>query len=238
MPPLSKRETQSVDRYTDGTYLERHKDWHVEDSQWKADQVFKILKMANVQPRTVCEVGCGAGEILKRLSDRMPDSEFSGYEISPQAFEMCKKRTAPNIKYYLKNVLDDADAFFDCLLCIDVFEHVEDCFGFLKALKGKATYKVFHIPLDLSVLSLLRGSLMSVRDTAGHLHYFNAETARATLTDCGYQIVDAFYTTVFDLPQKSMRSQILRIPRKILFEISPDFAVRLIGGCSYMVLAT
>jgi len=51
----------------------------------------------------------------------------------------------------------EEDTYFDSLLCIDVFEHVEDYIGFVKTLKSKATYKIFHIPLDISVLSVIRG---------------------------------------------------------------------------------
>ena len=39
MPPLIKSETRSVNRYTDATYLERHKDWHVKDSQLKRAKI-------------------------------------------------------------------------------------------------------------------------------------------------------------------------------------------------------
>ena len=45
---------------------------------------------------------------------------------------------------------------FDLLLMLDVFEHVEDYIGLLRAVRSKAKQKLFHIPLDLSVQSVLR----------------------------------------------------------------------------------
>ena len=110
--------------------------------------------------------------------------------------------------------------------------------GFVRALKPKATWKVFHIPLDLSAWGVVRLSMMSSRKIVGHLHYFVQETALATLTDCGYEIVDSFYTKALDdFPAKTLRAKVMRLPRKILFKIAPNFAVRLMGGYSYMVLA-
>lgn len=223
--------------YTDGTYRARHASWHVEDSPWKARQIQRILERNQLVPDTVCEVGCGAGEVLKQLSHALPGATFTGYEVSPQAFELCQGREDQRVRYLLADLLAE-DARFDCLLCIDVFEHVEDYMGFLKELRPKATYKVFHIPLDISALSVLRGSMLGLRQQVGHIHYFTPETALATLRDCGYEIVDSFFTTPFDgLRNKTVKARLARVPRRILFSISPTLVVRLTGGCSLLVLA-
>ena len=167
----------------------------------------------------------------------MPNTDFFGYEVSPQAFELCKTRESEKVKYYLKNKLEE-DVFFDVLLCIDVFEHVEDYIGFVKILRSKATYKIFHIPLDISVLAVIRGTMISARQSSGHLHYFTPATALATLKDSGYEVVDYFYTTPFnDLPGKTVKGEIARWPRKILHALSPDLMVKLVGGCGLIVLS-
>ena len=53
--------------YTQGDYLENNPTWHVEDSPWKAQQIIKMMRRNNIRPKTVCEVRCGAGEILRQL---------------------------------------------------------------------------------------------------------------------------------------------------------------------------
>lgn len=223
--------------YASGEYLEKNSTWHVEDSPWKAIQINNILSKNNIESKTICEVGCGAGEILKQLSHKLPSVNFYGYELSPQAYEMCKTRESHNIQYKNKNIFDE-NILFDTLLCIDVFEHVEDYIGFLKALKTKAEYKIFHIPLDISVLSVLRDAQITARHNVGHLHYFTPATALATLTDAGYNIIDSAFTTSFDdLPSISIKAKIAKIPRKILYAISPNLMVKLLGGCSLIVLA-
>ena len=222
--------------YKDGTYLKNNATWHVGDSPWKARHIATILKKNGLNPSSVCEVGCGAGEILKQLSNASPNINFVGYELSPQAFELCKNRESEKVSYRLKNIFDE-NVFYDCLLCIDVFEHVEDYMGFIKALKPKANYKIFHIPLDVSVFSILRNSMMNSRKNVGHLHYFTRETALATLVDCGYEIIEGFYTKALDdFPSKTLKAKMMKLPRKILYTISPHWAARLSGGYSYLVL--
>jgi hypothetical protein len=75
-----------------------------------------------------------------------------------------------------------------------VFEHVPDYIGFLEKCKPLAKYKIYHIPLDIHVSSVLRGSFVNARYSVGHLHYFSEESALATLKDTGHEIVDCFYT--------------------------------------------
>jgi hypothetical protein len=234
--PVESKLHNPNDIYLDETYLDNNPTWHIEDSPWKARQIHTLLDKNKIKANTICEVGCGAGEILKQLSLKYPSAQLTGYELSPQAFELCKTRTNDKVHYHMENIIDK-DVFFDALLCIDVFEHVEDYIGFLKSIKNKAVYKVFHIPLDISVLSVLRNSMMNARNSIGHLHYFVPETALATLKDSGYEVIDYFFTPSFDdLPSKTIKSKIARLPRKLLYSISPKLMVKLLGGCSLIVL--
>jgi hypothetical protein len=196
-----------------------------------------MFQRNNLDPLTVCEVGCGAGEILRQLSLKTKDTRYFGYELSPQAFELTRSRSTERTAYLLADILKE-NVRYDCLLCMDVIEHVEDYFGFLRGIKDKAEYKIFHIPLDVNVLSVVRATLVPARKSIGHLQYFTQETAIATLQDCGYEIVDEFFTTWFEeLPARTSNAKLLRPLRQLLFKISPRWCVRLISGCSYMVLA-
>jgi hypothetical protein len=224
------------DIYLNQKYLDQNPTWHTEDSPWKAKQIQKILSQNKIIPQTVAEVGCGAGEILKNLSSIYETTQFFGYELSPQAFELCQAIANDQIKYFMLNLLD-LDLYFDVLLCIDVFEHVEDYMGFLRGLRQKSTYQVFHIPLEITISAILRNTMISSRDSVGHLHYFTKETALAALKDSGYEIIDFFYTPSFDdLPSKTLKSKMAKIPRKLLYTLSPELMVKLLGGCSLIVL--
>lgn len=225
--------------YTDGTYLRNNPEWHADDSAWKAEHVARLLERNAVAPATVCEVGCGAGEVLASLKRRLPpDTCFTGWDISPNAYALCSRKSAPRLEFRLGDLVQAPD-HYDVLMAIDVFEHVEDYFGFLRGLRARATHKVFHIPLELSALWVARGEpLLRQRRAVGHIHHFSKETALATLEDTGYRVIDHFYTSgATDLAGYGWKSGLLKWPRKALFSMDQDAAARLLGGYSLMVLA-
>lgn len=82
--------------------------------------------------------------------------DFHAYKIYPQAFALTDSRRKDNLHFYLDNILDNPEIYFDIVLCIGVFEHVEDYLSFLKQLKLKGKNHIFHIPLDISISSVLR----------------------------------------------------------------------------------
>lgn len=225
--------------YQTGEYLEKNPTYHVEDSPFKADQILTMIRKHDLHPHSICEVGCGAGEILNQLQAQLPaDIQYYGYEISPQAFELCRQRENDRLHFFCEDLLKDSSREFDLLLCLDVFEHVEDYLGFLKGLRSKAEHKIFHIPLDLSVQWLWRRTpIMREREQAGHLHYFTKETALATLEHVGYEVVDWFYTPGAIANPRSLKAKLASFPRRVLSAVNQDLVVRILGGYSLLVLA-
>ena len=101
----SSEGAQTKDIYSNGVYLSNNITWHAEDSPWKARQISRLLIKNNIFPNSVCEIGCGAGAILTELSTMMPVTNFVGYELSPQAFELCKARVSEQIQYYCSDLI-------------------------------------------------------------------------------------------------------------------------------------
>ncbi len=221
-----------------GAYLEKNPSWHIEDSPWKADQIIKMIRKNTLQPKSIVEIGCGAGEILNQLHQKLPDQtiQFHGYEIAPDAHQMCLSRKKPRLDFYFEDLLQ-LDVHYDLLLMIDVFEHVESYFDFIRSAARKATYKIYHIPLDLTVSGIMRNLLMHVRKKVGHIQYFTKDTALATLKDTGQEILDYFYTPGAAHSNQKLRTKVLNIPRQLLYKMDEDMAVRLLGGYSLLVLA-
>lgn len=222
-------------------YLEKNQSWHSEDSPWKAEKIFKILKNNNIAPKSVVEVGCGVGEILHNLNEKIGDPfvSFEGYDIAKDAINMAAKIQSRNIKFFKKDFTTIEKDNYDLLLMIDVFEHVPDYLGFINKCKNKAKYKVYHIPLDISIYRLLKKGLIKSRNAVGHLHYFNKDTALATIKDTGQEVIDFFYTDGAIALQKhsTVKSKIANISRKLIFPLKPDLTVKVFGGYSLLVLA-
>jgi SAM-dependent methyltransferase len=226
--------------YQSGEYLAKHPTWHAEDAPWKARQVNRMLQRNSMTPSTICEIGCGAGSVIAELQRRdSHGARFWGYEISPQAYELCRSKANDRLRFILGDILEDPPGRpFEVLLLLDVVEHVEDHLGFLRRVKPLGDAKIFHFPLDLSAQSVLRGIPSRVRETAGHLHYFTKELALQTLEDSGYQVLDYFYTpAALENPSPAMRTRLMRLPRRLLFSLSPDGAALLFGGFSLLILA-
>ena len=225
--------------YRDGSYSERNPSWHVEESPFKIRQIVRMLERRQLAPKTVCDVGCGAGAVLAELQSHLsPDCICWGYDVSPHAIAMCAGKENDRLHFCVRDIGNDPDGtVFDLLLMLDVFEHVEDYIGLVREVRPKAKYKLFHIPLDLSVQAVARGGgLLRRRDDHAHLHYFTKETALRTLADVGYRVVDWFYTPrCIELGDRAVQ-RIARVPRRLCFATAPDLTVRFLGGYSLMVL--
>lgn len=212
--------------------------WHEEDSPWKAQNIYKLLEKNKIAPKTVCEIGCGTGEVLHSLAAYYQENvEFIGYELSQEAFDICKTKETGNIHYQQENLLA-LDVHYDLVMAINVLNHVTDYLGFLSRLRSKGEYKVFHIPLETTVYSVLRSSRFEKKIATGNYrHSFSKETALGTLKGTGYEIIDYFYTSSsLELPNRGTKDKLWTFPRKLLYAINKDFGVKMLGGFSLMVL--
>jgi SAM-dependent methyltransferase len=199
--------------YLNGQYAEKNPTFDSEDSPWKALQVLQMLKKHNLPISSVVEIGCGAGEILRQLQTNLPaTTEFYGYDISPEAYALCQSRANEHLRFYCADLLTNPPRTFDLGLCLDVFEHIEDYFGFLRQFRERATYKIFHVPLDMSVQAVWRRHpILGWRERVGHLHYFMKDTALATLRDTGYEVRDWCYTAGGIERPRSLKQQLEQI---------------------------
>ncbi|MCW3118960.1 MAG: hypothetical protein JWM28_3042, partial [Chitinophagaceae bacterium] len=219
-------------------YLDHNPTWHIEDSAWKAKQVMQMISRNHLHLKTICEIGCGAGEILNQLhaEPALAGVSFFGYDVSPDAFKLAKQREKKGLQFYNADLLNENNNY-DLLLMMDVFEHVPDYMSFIKKSASQASLKVFHIPLDMNVLGIMRNAPIRDRKVLGHLHYFSKETALATLEDCGLEIIDFFYTPGIEVDNKTLKQKILNPVRRFFYMFNKDLTVKVLSGYSLLVLA-
>ncbi len=234
-------EVSSNDLYTGGAYFINNPTWDIEDSKWKAAVIFKLLQQNNIAVTQVTEVGCGAGGNLVELS-KLDNSikVLNGYDISPQAIELAQKNSSDKINFFNEDITQKEPVDTELMLIIDVVEHVDDFYGFLRKIKSKSTYFVFHIPLDLSCRTIMKPHvLLQQRQSVGHIHYYTKELVEWALRDTGYEIIDWVYTKpVVDVkPADSIKRGVKKILRNISFTLNKDWSVKKWGGYSIMVLA-
>jgi SAM-dependent methyltransferase len=230
-------------QYVDGTYLEKVPDWHAGDSPWKAAAVHRMIQKHRLSPRSVYDIGCGAGEVLAELQKRMPENvEFTGFDISPQALALAETNANPRLIFCEGDFLATSTPTPDLALVLDVFEHVSDYLGFLERLRKKTNWIMFHIPIDICANAVLKKSswMLHMREKYGHLHYFTKDTAIATLGDIGYHIIDWCYTddlTIAANPPEWIRPRVIYEIRARMFRIHQDAAVSLFDSYNVLLLA-
>ena len=225
--------------YQDGTYLLGNPDWHAHESAWKADQILNILGRNAIAPKTICDVGCGAGEVLRQLQIRMSaHCELIGYEMSQVAFDLCRNKANAHLQFVLGDISETRD-YFDLILVLDVLEHVENYYELLRSIRSRGEFKIFHFPLDLSVQTVMRKKALNrIRDMYYHIHYFSKDTALRALKDAGYETLDWIYTPRRIVFSSGLRDFLVNQARKLFFVVSPDLGVRVLGGYSLLVLTT
>jgi SAM-dependent methyltransferase len=228
----------SENRYLDGEYLTANPSWGEEDSVWKARMISGLWRRTGLPtPGSVAEIGCGAGGILAALQPQFPDTVlFDGFDIAPAAIQLAQKHTRKGLSYHCED-LTKSPRRFDALLCIDVFEHVENPFEFLRTVRRMAPILVFNIPLEMHVAGVLINHQLWTRRHYGHLHFYTAAVAFETLRECGYSVIGHSYISrLMDLP-RSASEYIFWLPRKALSLLSSELSARIFGGTSLLVLA-
>src|SRR6478672_11727141 len=117
--------TTTHDRYLDGSYATGNPGWHQGDSPWKAERIFEIIERNGLTLRSVCDLGCGAGEVLVCLQRKLDvDVACVGYEPSPQAFSIAEAKATTRLAFF-QTSFPEKKMHFDAILLIDVIEHLD-----------------------------------------------------------------------------------------------------------------
>ena len=226
-------------RYESTEYLDANPSWDIEDSPWKAQKVAELIFKHKISPSSICEVGCGAGGVLAALRSDFPNEKLSGYDIAPTAQGFWNQVDDKNIDFFVGDFFDLNKSHHNIILLLDVLEHVADPHQFLLRVKSHADYVIIHFPLDLSASSVLRESpLLHVRRKVGHIHYFTKGLALELLSECGFNVIECQYTNAaFSAPQRSLKTKLFGLLRRLIYFFNKDAGVRLLGGETLIILA-
>jgi SAM-dependent methyltransferase len=225
--------------YSDGSYLKENQGWHQEDSPYKAKLVSNAIARTGIKFQACADVGCGAGLVTELLAKEFPSSTFKGFELSEDARQFWDQRhPLDNLSFVVDDLLESPEEF-DLVICLDVIEHVEDYFGFLRKLRGRGKYFVFNIPLDMNVMKLVTPGIRYAREEVGHLHYFNRYTALQALKDTGYRVQDSYLSSSITSTMPRNIRQAAILPMRLLSRVmGKRLATTVLGGASLVATAS
>ena len=183
-----------------------------EEARWlefgvpsKTDSIEQLLARAGIKPRSVLEIGCGTGGILRELQRREIGTELFGVDYSESAISYARSESR-GIEYFSGDVTDSGLALprehFDVVVVSHVLEHLENPGELLSKMKRLSFgAMIAEVPLDDLPVSRLKGLVRDRRvNFAGHVQFFTARSFRKLLVANGFRIFCARrYTPVSSL---------------------------------------
>lgn len=112
-----------------------HADWWIDgftggvDPEYE-EQIIPLILSETQGSRSVLDVGCGEGQISRRLAAADASRRVVGVDPTPRQIEVASERGG-NVEYSVASVgsLPFADGEFDTVVTCLVFEHVDDLEG-------------------------------------------------------------------------------------------------------------
>lgn len=231
----------------------------------KADVIAEVLySKRQLGINRFLDFGCGYGAVLARLAERLGSiGESFGIDYSKSAIDVANKKFRQSgLAYHRLPSLDLAETMMfleglipdkvDCVLLVDLLEHVPDCKSLVAGLAGYARYFVVKLPIEKTFLDnyVLPKEYPSSIHSNGHLREFNANDVfyfirklgltpvMETLYVYGYSdlvsspaIDSAFHSKLLHIMLGYFRFAMSRVLPKKLF-------LSLVGGGGYICLAT
>jgi SAM-dependent methyltransferase len=142
--------------------------------------------IAEVEPQNVLDAGCGEGETIERLGDRLPHP-VTGVDLNPDSVGFAAERL-PGDRFETADLLalPFEDDSFDLVLCLEVLEHIPDPRPALAEMarvsSGELILSVPHEPW-FRLGSLARGKyLAGFGNHPEHVNHWNPKTFREFLS--------------------------------------------------------
>lgn len=112
--------------------------------------------------RSILEVGCGEGYVLKALVDAGIDAQLYGVDLSPSAISDARRRLPEHVRLEIRDARDLAELGqrFDMVMMLEVLEHITDPAQMFPVLETLTTrYLLLSVPWEpfFRGLNLARG---------------------------------------------------------------------------------
>ena len=121
---------------------------------------------ADLDPKTILDVGCGEGSLLKALMEAHPGASGTGLEVSEQAITLARS-VVPDAAFESCDIATTAlNETFDLVVSADVVEHIEDAGAAI------ANMAAMTAPGGRLIISTLQGRMRAFERHVGHVRNY------------------------------------------------------------------
>ncbi|MGD0328612.1 MAG: class I SAM-dependent methyltransferase [Minisyncoccia bacterium] len=159
----------------------------------------EMLEFIPRDAKKILDIGCAEG-VFSALVKKQREAEVWGIEINETVATRAQGKIDVVLVGDITNLLGKLpEAYFDCVICNDVLEHLADPYSVLFALKEKLSDNgvvVFSLP-NVRHLGNLKNLLVKkdwqYRDAgildATHLRFFTEKSIRRMFDDLGFELI-------------------------------------------------
>lgn len=179
--------------YDEAYYEESQRNWFSNPNISLFTEIADEIAAQGEAP-SVVDVGCGRGDFLRFLRDRLPSASLTGFDLSANA-------PAPGIEFLQVDAVEhQTDRTFDVVVSLAVIEHVEAVEAFAAALRRLCRPGGLAVVMTVDDGSLIYQAARLGRRLgvpiafdrlyeAKHLHHFTTRSLRHLLEHHGLRTV-------------------------------------------------
>lgn len=191
--------------------------------------VVQLAKRYAAHARTILDVGCGQGELLRELADAIPGASVHGADLSEQSLVDSRKRN-PSFELFELNLTHERFeqqyaarlSAFEFLVCSEVLEHVPD-----HELAARRLLDLLS-PSGVAIITVPGGKMSAFDKVIGHQRHYTPEMLESMLSRAGFEVLEtlawgfpfhSFYRTAvriasgFTVPGEAKRAAASEAPK-------------------------
>lgn len=226
----------------------------------KIDVILEGLPViGNLKLETAADFGCGYGKSLQNFCERVGLKKVYGFDFSETAINhavsnfqnerlMFQRLESLDIDENLNVMRSVTGGKVDCILLIDLLEHVPDCKNLMIKLSELSDLFIVKLPIESNILDnyTLKKEYPSTKQGNGHLREFTVQSVYYFIRSIGltpleegiyiYDFKDSYPPHVKNL---TIRSKVLKYFRMTASRLLPiKVYIALFGPGGYYCVAT
>jgi len=176
---------------TDAYNWSEHWSAYDTNTQFNPAQMFRfrliLRELKSLPGKSLVDIGCGQGDLLRQISTKVPALKLSGFELSPSGVALAKQKVPTAQVEELDLYSDDAvdrlkGVGAELATCSEVLEHVPDPITFLK----RASQAL--CPSGYLVATVPGGPRTAFDRQIGHLRHFDVRSIREVFEAAGLEV--------------------------------------------------